>query len=209
MGMVSAPTARTRRIAALSAGPVAVVLAGALVWQGSTAAFTATTRNDGNSWSTGQVVLTDDDQGSAMFTVDSMVPGQSGENCITVTSGSTVPGEVRAYFQDLATSSPALNDAVRISLERGTGGGFGSCEGFTPAAGTGAQQPLSAIATTNTDYSSGLLPWSTAGTAGEQASYRISWTFDTSGLSQSQIDSLQGTTTSLDTVWELQSDDAA
>jgi hypothetical protein len=126
-----------------------------------------------------------------------------------VTSESTVPGEVRAYFENLTTSSPALNDAVRISLERGTGGGFGSCVGFTPAASTGAQQPLSAIAATNTDYTSELLPWATAGTAGEQASYRLSWTFDISGLSQSQIDSLQGTTTSLDTVWELQSDDVA
>jgi hypothetical protein len=209
MGIVGTPSARTRKIAALSAGPVAVVLAGALVWQGSTAAFTATTRNDGNSWSTGQVALTDDDQGSAMFTVESMVPGQSGENCITVTSNSTVPGQVRTYFQDLTTSSPALNDAVRISLERGTGGGFGSCEGFTPAASTGARQPLSGIATTSADFAGGLLPWDTAGTAGEQASYRISWTFDTTGLSQSEIDSLQGSTTSLDTVWELQSDDVA
>ena len=36
-----APSSRTRRIVSLSAAPVAVLLAGAMVWQGSSAAFTA------------------------------------------------------------------------------------------------------------------------------------------------------------------------
>lgn len=44
-----APSSRTRRIAALTTGPVAVLLAGALVWQGSNAAFSSSTRNAGNN----------------------------------------------------------------------------------------------------------------------------------------------------------------
>ena len=42
---------RARKWIAVSAGPLAVLIAGGLVWQSSTAAFTATTRNSGNAWS--------------------------------------------------------------------------------------------------------------------------------------------------------------
>jgi hypothetical protein len=38
------PSARIRTIAAFAAAPVAVLIAGGIVWQGSLAAFTATTR---------------------------------------------------------------------------------------------------------------------------------------------------------------------
>ena len=46
---MKSPSARTTKIVSLAAAPVAIVLAGAMVWQASNAAFTATTRNSGNS----------------------------------------------------------------------------------------------------------------------------------------------------------------
>ena len=61
---MNTPSSRARKIAYYSAGPLALLVAGGMVWQGSQAAFTASTRNAGNSWSTGNVMLTDDGRGS-------------------------------------------------------------------------------------------------------------------------------------------------
>ncbi|WP_336649462.1 hypothetical protein [Kocuria rosea] len=204
-----APSPRARKIAGLSAAPIAVLVAGVLVWQGSTAAFTATTRNAGNSWATGQVALTDDDNGRAGFTVENLVPGATGEKCIVVTSNSTVAGEVRAYTQNLSGSAAGLENHIDLRVERGTGGSFNSCEGFAPVPGALPAQSLTTLSQANRDYATGGAVWDTAGTPGESATYRGTWTFDTEGLTQSQIDALQGSQVSVDLVWELQSNDAA
>lgn len=200
-----APSRSVRRATALAAAPIAILAAGALVWQSSTAAFTATTRNAGNSWSTGQVLLTDDDQGRAGFTVNGLVPGQTGQKCLVVTSGSTVPGEVRSYTQNLQASGQGLADRILFKVEQGTGGTFDDCTGFTPAPGALPAQSLTTLSQVNHDYASGGGAWSTSGTPGESRTYRGTWTFDTTGLTQAQIDSLQGSQVSVDMVWELQS----
>lgn len=201
------PSARTAKIVGLAAAPVAIVLAGAMVWQASNAAFTATTRNSGNSWATGQVALTDDDKGAAAFTVENLVPGQTGTKCIVVTSNSTVPGEVRSYVQNLATSAAGLEDHITLTVERGTGGSFNNCEGFTPTEGTPEAASLKELSAANYNYATGgaNTAWDTEGTPGESTVYRGTWTFDAAGLTQSQVDALQGSRTSIDLVWELQS----
>jgi hypothetical protein len=203
---MNTPSARTRRITAYSAGPVAILLAGALVWSGSQAAFTATTRNAGNAWSTGSLALTDDDRGVAGFTVESMVPGDSGEQCIVITSGSDVAGEVRVYAENI-NSTRGLENYIFFDVERGTGGSFGDCTGFVSAENDVPALPLSALRTANYDYATGGSPWTTTGTPGEQTTYRGTWRFDTTGLSQQQVDALQGGSVSMDMVWELQSGD--
>lgn len=198
---------RARKWIAVSAGPLAVLIAGGLVWQSSTAAFTATTRNSGNAWSTGQVTLTDDDRGVAGFTVENLIPGQTGQKCIVVTSGSNVAGEVRAYVQNLSTSAQGLENHIKLLVEKGTGGSFDDCTGFTPAPGALPAQSLTTLAQVNNNYATGGAIWATAGTPGESQSYRGTWVFDTTGLTQQQIDALQGARTSIDLVWELQTDD--
>ncbi|PAU85826.1 hypothetical protein CK505_16840 [Kocuria sp. WN036] len=203
-----APSPRARKIAGLSAAPIDVLVAGVMVWQGSTAAFTATTRNAGNSWATGQVALTDDDAGRAGFTVENLVPGATGEKCIEVTSNSTVAGEVRAYTQNLSGSAAGLEDHIDLRVERGTGGSFESCDGFAPVPGALPAQSLTTLSQANRDYATGGAVWGTEGRAGESSTYRGTWTFDTEGLTQSQIDALQGSRVSVDLVWELQSNDA-
>jgi hypothetical protein len=202
------PSARLRRATALAVAPTAILAAGALVWQSSTAAFTATTRNAGNSWSTGQVTLTDDDQGRAGFTVTNLVPGQTGQRCIVVTSGSNVPGEVRSYVENLSGSAQGLEDHILLRVERGTGGNFESCDGFTPLPGALPARSLSELAEENYDYATGGAPWETTGTPGESMTYRGTWTFDTSTLTQREVDALQGAQVSIDLVWELRSDES-
>ncbi|MHA7269541.1 hypothetical protein [Arthrobacter sp. HLT1-20] len=201
------PSSRTRKIAMFGAAPLAVLIAGGMVWQGSQAAFTASTRNSGSSWSTGNVVLTDDDLGAAAFTVENIVPGQTGQKCIVVTSGSDVPGVVRPYTQNLI-SAKGLEDRIFFDLEQGTGGSFNDCTGFTPVTNNTPEMTLAALAATNRDFATGGSPWVTAGTPGETRSYRGTWRFDTTGMSQDAINALQGARVGLDLVWELQSDES-
>lgn len=200
---MSASSRRNHVVGALVV-PLSVLLAGGLVWQSSYAAFSAHTENAGNSWSTGRVTLTDDDRGAAALHVEGMVPGDTGEKCLVVTSNSTVAGEVRTYVEDLVKSR-GLEDHILISMETGSGGSFDDCTGFTPTSNTPPTTgTLAQLAAADTDWATGANAWATAGTPGETMTYRARWTFDTTGMTQAQVDALQGTRVAVDVVWELQ-----
>ncbi|MET0766684.1 MAG: hypothetical protein ABW075_03825 [Aeromicrobium sp.] len=197
------PSRRARRIGTAITTPIAIVAAAALVWQSSYAAFTGTTRNSGNSWSTGSVALTDDDAGSARFHATDLVPGATETKCIAVTANASVPGTVKAYAVNPVTSAAGLENHVMVSVDHGTGGGFGSCDGFVLG---GPSIPVMSLATLAgySNYTNGAGSWPVV--AGTQTrSYRITWTFDASTLTQPQLDSLQGAQTGIDFQWELQS----
>jgi hypothetical protein len=201
------PSNRVGTIAAAAATPVAILAASALIWQSSYAAFSGTTRNSGNDWSTGSVALTDDDAGSARFQVASMLPGQTETKCITVTANTSVPGTVKAYLINPVTSPQHLEDHVKVTVNGGTGGSFADCAGFVADA-TGnpivADTSLSTLATANS-YAVGVGGWAVV--AGTQSrTYQITWTFDVAGMTQAEIDQLQGAHTGIDLQWELQSD---
>lgn len=199
------PTSRTAKFAAAAATPVAVIAASALIWQSSYAAFSGTTRNSGNNWSTGSVTLTDDDLGAARFQVADMTPGVSGTKCITITANASVPGKVKGYVVNPVTSPQGLESYIKVVVKGGTGGGFGTCTGFT-ADGVNPVVPstsLAALAAANS-YGSAVGGWDVV--AGSQSrTYEITWTFDTTGLTQTQINNLQGANTGIDFQWELQS----
>jgi hypothetical protein len=196
-------TRRTRRIAAALATPVAIMAAAALVWQASYAAFSGTTRNSGNSSSTGTVALTDDDAGSARFQAVNMVPGSTETKCIAVTANATVPGVVKGYAINPVPSTHGLENYVMVTVREGSGGGFGSCTGFTAASTLVPGVSLASLATFN-DYAHGMGGWSVA--AGTRTkTYEVTWTFDASTLTQPQLDQLQGDQTGIDFQWELQS----
>jgi hypothetical protein len=196
------PTTRTRRLATVIVGPTAILIAGLLVWQGSSAAFTAVTRNTGNNWETGSVLLSDDDLGAAAFRVSGVVPGQTGSKCLVVTSESTVPGEIRVYLDTLGAQG--LENNITVSLQIGSGGSFSDCTGFI-ADTTLPALSLAAINSNINDYATGVLPWNTTGVPGETMSYKATWAFDVAGLTQAEVDALQGKSASADVVWELQS----
>ncbi|GAA3338191.1 hypothetical protein GCM10017714_08360 [Curtobacterium pusillum] len=197
------PSARMRTLLGFGAAPLAIVIAGGLVWHSSYAAFTATTRNAGDSWSAGSVALTDDDKGAAAFSVTNLVPGDTGTKCIVVTSNANVPGEVRDYAANLS-STTGLSEHIQFKVEVGTGGSFNDCTGFTPDGSTATFAPLSTVASASHNYDTGSHPWDTDGTS-ESRSYRVTWQFNTDGMTQQQIDSLQGSTVSADVVWEFRS----
>lgn len=197
------PSSTLGRIAAAAATPVAIVAASALIWQSSYAAFTSTTRNSGNEWATGSVALTDDDSGSARFQVQNMEPDDTDTKCITVTANASDTGVVKGYALNPVSSPQRVEDHVIVTVAAGTGGSFGSCAGFTSEGTIIPDTSLADLAAYNS-YETGVGGWAVS--AGEQSrTYQITWTFDTSGLTQSEIDNMQGAQTGIDFQWELRS----
>jgi hypothetical protein len=132
-GRVDRTAVPTSKLALVGVALLASTLAaGAVtfsVLQTSRAAFTGSTDDGANNWTTGSVALSDDDAGSVMFNATNLAGGASLTNCIAVTySGSLTTGVlVRLY----GSSTGALGDYLDLTIEEGSGGGFGSCTGFS------------------------------------------------------------------------------
>ena len=158
--------------------PLGLLLSAGLVWQTSTAAFTAQTENPGNSWSAGSVTLTDDDGGSsAMFTATALKPGDTGERCIRVTYGGTIAAPVKLYVPSVTAGTPDLSPHVRLTIDEGTGGGFASCTGFASTSTLITDVPLSTLSTTRNTYATGVSAW-VPNAAGDNRTYRVRYTLD-------------------------------
>lgn len=199
------PSVRVRQTLTLLSIPLAVVLAAGAVWHASYAAFSASTRNAGNGWSTGTVNLSNDDSGTARFNVSNLVPGQTDTKCIKVTATTTVPGTVKLYLLNFVPSPQGLENYIKLTVTSGSGGNFGSCTGFVGASNLLANQTLAAAAAARSSYANGTGAWTTAGNpAGESMTYQFTWTLDTPGLTQEQLNALQGAHTGVDLGWELQ-----
>ena len=150
--MMSRHAKLTIEIARIGAFGVALLMLTVLVVTRSQAAFSDTTANSANSFSTGTVDINDDDSGSAMFTASAMSPGTPIVKCLTVTyAGTLTPADVRMY----GTSSGALAPYLTTTIEIGSGGSFADCAGFTPSS-TIYSGTLSNFSTTYTNWASGL-----------------------------------------------------
>ena len=134
----------------------AVLLTGAFIVTASIAAFSATTENTGNNWSTGTVVLTDDDGGAGiMFEVLDMAPLDVVTNCIVVTyAGTLLPADVVLYG---VSGGSGLDAYLDLIVEEGTGGIFNNCSGFSGSAiYTGT---LADFAVAHTNFGNGAGTW--------------------------------------------------
>ncbi|MCL8027351.1 hypothetical protein [Nocardioides bruguierae] len=190
---------RRRSAVAVSAVGVLAAFVGSslLVYQASSSAYTSTTANAGNSWSSGVVSITDDDTGTALFTVNGLKPGSAGEACIKVSSTSTVAGSVKLYATGYSTTNN-LAASLDLTVQEGTGGTFPSCAGFVSSstAYTGTLAGFS----TKTSFGTGVGSWSLTGTPTETRVYRIAYSLDAAAP-----DSTQGGTAGLGFTWEAQS----
>jgi hypothetical protein len=196
------PSTRTAKVVTVAATPVAVLAAAAIIFQSSNAAFSGQTRNSGNDWAAGTVTITDDDAGSARFQVANMAPGDSDTKCIKVTANASTSGLVKGYAVNPVKSSSGLEDHIVITMKSGTGGSFASCNGFTEDSTVVPGATLTELAAYNS-WDSGVGGWPV--TAGSQSrTYQITWTFDTTGMTQAEVDKLQGAHTGIDLQWELQ-----
>ncbi len=199
------PSGKLRRWVLGLAVPVSILAAAGLIVQSSYAAFTAETRNAGNNWSSGQVGITTDAAGAAMFTVTNLLPGQTGSKCIVVTTATSIPGEVRQYFlNQVASQNGLMEQHLLITESEGTGGTFGSCDGYTPTLPLLLDAaPLASLQGAYGTYANGLGAWTAAAPTATKT-YQITWLFDTTGLTEAQINSMMGMQTGLDFEWEIQ-----
>ncbi|HTY73023.1 MAG TPA: hypothetical protein VMI11_11450 [Actinomycetes bacterium] len=199
-----------RRRALRAAAPVAGLLAvGLLVWQGSTAAFSATTTNTGNAWATGNLGLTNNGgtgsfSGSTtgIFAETGLKPGSTGAKCITVSSSGTLAGNLRLYrgtFSGLNATNLATNLNITVDAQTGTAttNVLANCTGYTGGtAGALYSGTLNAFGTT---FGTGSTAVALTGTPTERVVYRIGWTFPSSVTDNT----LQGSNVATDFTWEV------
>lgn len=194
--------ARRPRGLLILASALGVMLSGVLVVTVSRAAFSDQTDNTTNALAAGDVTLTDDDAGAAMFSVANMAPDDPAEvACIEVTYSGSIsdPGEVRLFSGGL-TDSGALSAELDITVEVGTGGDFSDCTGFGSATTIFSTDTLANFDTMHTDYATGITGWDPASTP-EARTFRFTIDLPSSAASSVQGDSV----TDLTFVWEVQS----
>jgi hypothetical protein len=121
--------ARRKRLAATIA---VVALSSAAAGTQTYAAFSSTTANAANDFSSGTVYLTDNDNGSAVVSLTTAKPGDASTGCIRVLYTGSLASTVRLY----GTISGALAPYLTLTVTRGTDSApsFGSCTNFTPDA---------------------------------------------------------------------------
>jgi hypothetical protein len=118
---------RALRTILAAAVPVGLVLSAAMVWQSTSAAFSATTENGGNSWHTGTVVLSDSDSdsasGAALFDSSStdqlLAPGVAGARCIRVDYSGDLPADIKLYVTTPSLGATTLDGYLLMSVEQG------------------------------------------------------------------------------------------
>ena len=124
----SALEGRSRKmlVTALVVGLVATLAA-----VGTWSAFSSQTSNGGKSFAAGTVYLSDNDAGSAMYSVTNRKPGQQVEQCIKVTYTGSLDATVKLYT---TSSIGSLGSYIDLTVEKGTSSGsptFPACGTFT------------------------------------------------------------------------------
>lgn len=180
------PSPRLQLLAAVAS--LAVV--STMVLRTSQAAFTDTTDNAASAWTAGTVVLSDDDTGALFNALTGLVPGSTETDCIAVTYSGDVAATVRLY----ATVTGTLGQYLTMDVDRGTGGSFGNCTGFTKVDDVYAGK-LSALGTDWASGHAGGATWSPSSTA--TVTYRFTYGLD-------DVNAAQGLTAGATFTWEAQ-----
>jgi hypothetical protein len=190
------------RRAALAVVPLALLGSGALIYQASNAAFTASTSTGSNSWTAGNVFVTNSSAGSALFSVSALKPTTAAAataKCLTVSYTGNLAANVRMYLTGysstlrpagppgpVAAGTTDLGDYMRVIVEEGSGT-QSNCSDFTPSryltSGTTNGQTIHSLSTALTSFGStypGPSNTSWAAPASSQASpstltYRVTY----------------------------------
>jgi Camelysin metallo-endopeptidase len=148
---------------------VALLLVGVLGSTVTWSSWTAQTRNPGNTFAPGTVAISTNATGSALFSVDALVPGTRPSRCIQVRNSGTLEAHVRLYSR--ITVSTGLQAYVKLKVTRGTVSptGGGGCSGFTPD-GSGVLFD-GMLATFPSDWAGGIADPATSWAPGETHGY--------------------------------------
>jgi hypothetical protein len=207
--MTNKPERRRRFVRAFTPA-VGLLAAGLLVWQGSYAAFSATTNDTANTWSSATLNLTNNGgtaayaaSTTATFGGANLKPGATGTTCLTVKSVGTSAGSLAMYESALADSSPSLGGFIQLTITQAPTlvDVLANCAAF-PAVGVTpvtSNQPLSTYPTT---YATAPGPVAVA-TGTVMQAYKVVWTFVSAG--STLLDNpVQGKTVTAAFTWEIQ-----
>ncbi|HYN97664.1 MAG TPA: hypothetical protein VES42_27820 [Pilimelia sp.] len=193
---------RTHRAQPTASAPAAVAVAcvlgmlasGTLIWHRTAAAFTATTRSQANSWLAGTVAVANNSSAAAVFTVTGLVPGSTGQKCVTVTYNGNLPATAKLY---LTSVSGALGGYLDMVIQEGTAGTNANCSDFA-ATSTLATGTLTTVGAARTSFGTGVGTFAPTA-AGQTRRYRFAYT-----LNAAAPDSVQGGTAAATFTWEAQ-----
>lgn len=178
----------------------AVGAAGALVTAGALSAFSSQADNGGNSFAAGDVTLTDNDAGGALYSVSNGKPGSSQASCIRVAYGGSLDATVKIYTPSTIGS---LDQYIDFTIESGTQAtpSFPSCTGFVSET-TLYSGTLANFEATHSSYANGLQDFpgtsATKWVNGDAVVYRVTATLQDNA-------SAQGLNTGTHTLrWEAQ-----
>ncbi len=191
---------RTKVLRTLVVLGVLACIAGAGVFS----AFSSQTDNPGNVITAGTVVLSDNDAGSALYSLTAAKPGESQASCIKVTYTGSLDASVRIYTP---STIGELGSSVNLKIEPGTQASpsFPSCTGFTPDSGGALYEgTLASFAAEHNSFANGVADFpgtsATKWATNDAVVYRV-----TATLSASAPDSAQGKTTGSHIIrWEAQ-----
>jgi hypothetical protein len=207
MTYVSESNGAGKRRALRSATPIAaLIIAALLIWQGSNAAFSASTDNTNDAWSTGSLALSNNGGGTvyagsttALFTETNLKPGDTGAKCITVQSGGTLPGNLRLYRGAISgTNGAALAAVIDVTVDAvGVAASTNvqaNCTGY-PGGTSGAvyNGTLNAMPSTYAGASGTAVAGGT-----QRIVYRIGWTINSGAGNSVQSSSAQA-----NLIWEI------
>jgi hypothetical protein len=177
---------------------VGLLLVTALVWQSTRAALDDRISYGGNTWQTGAVELTDNDNGVALFSGlgTNLTPGTWPAKCIEVTYTGDVPAEVRLYLARLDDHGEELDTLLTMKIDIGSGSSCASPGTWTQL----SNSDLNTTARAAMTWATGLTPgaWKPSGTARETRPYRFTPTI-------ADDNAAQGDWIRLDLVWEAHS----
>lgn len=179
----------------VGAGLTALALASTMVLQVSSAAFSGTTSNAGNSLTAGTVALTDTDAGSAMFSITNMKPGDSVIRCIRVTYTGSLAASVKTYG---AVTAGTLGQYLDFTVERGSGltaPDHQNCTNFVSASTIFSPGTVDSFVAAHTNYANGA--GAHAVVQNDTVDYRFTATLQDNNAAQ-------GLNTTFTVTWEAQ-----
>lgn len=158
--------------------PVAIIVAGVLVYTASQAAFVATTTTGSSSFSTGSVELTNDNVGTSVFTATNLAPGATDTEDVVVTYTGSLDADVVLYSSIAGGSVQTLAPFLELEITDGTDTWTGTLADFEAV----------------TDFASGILPTTMADN--DTKTYTITYTVASNAPQSSEA--------SVTFVWEAQ-----
>ncbi len=183
---------RRRRFIRATAPAFGLLAAGLLVWQGSYAAFSATTNNTGSTWASGSLNLVNDGNGGGTFLATQSVnwgqtaikPGATATVCINVQNTGTAAGTLNFYrsgaLADTNAGHPAnlLSGKILLTIDAVASASklTGGCAGFGALGTSTSVASGVALSALPTAWSNGAT--SVTVPAGQFAVYRVTWLFD-------------------------------